>query len=147
MKRLRKVILLVAFISLGGLVNVRAGDAPCKKSDLLGTWEISRLDVIRRPEHANMPLLYRYQKRIFRPDGKMRHYVTQTPITPEQEKEFEKTPANVHYKVEPNGIVSIRVFGSETDRFRCLVVGPRELEFVWPAAGAPTLIHRFVKRN
>jgi hypothetical protein len=145
-----KALTFVPAIVLGMLIAVSssfAKDRPCKVSDLLGTWELTKLDVIQAPKFANMPLVYPFQKRNFGKDGKMRHFVSQTPFTPEMLKELEKTPRNVEYRVGKKGIVTIKVLGQETDYFRCAVIGKKELLFTWPESGKATLVHLFQKTN
>ena len=77
---------------------------PCKKEDLVGTWEM----VLVRPIYDRTdPVFFPYQKFVFNRDSSMKFMSSEKPFTKEWLDKFQKQPAEIDYSLDEKGLLTL----------------------------------------
>ena len=77
---------------------------PASKKDLVGTWDMVS---VRPAANASDPGLYPYQRFVFNSDASMKYMTSKDPFTAEWLDRFRKQPAEIDYRVDEKGILSL----------------------------------------
>ena len=77
---------------------------PATKKDLVGTWELVSVRPVTDPKD---PVFYPYQRYQFNGNSSMKYMTSGTPFTKEWLDKFRKEPAEIDFRVDERGVLSL----------------------------------------
>ena len=99
------IVVLLAFV---GVCRVWAAEEkpsrPATKKDLLGTWEIKSVRLVRDKKD---PAFYPYQRYVFNADSSMKFMTSEKPFTKEWLDKFQKQQPKIDYSVNEKGVLTL----------------------------------------